>query len=191
MLRADHPGLYAPDKVNPNFPTDTAEGDVEARRWPAPRSWSTETYTTPAEHNNPMEPHATVAVWEGGGLTLYDSTQGAWRAAQALAKAFGLDAGPGARRSRTHVGGGFGSKGTPRPHAVLAAICAGRSGGRSSSRVTRRQMFTLTGYRTPTIQRLRLGAERDGALVGDRARRRRADVEGAGVRGADGGRRRG
>ena len=37
-----------------------------------------ETYTTPAEHNNPMEPHATLAFWEGPKLTLYDSNQGAY-----------------------------------------------------------------------------------------------------------------
>ena len=65
-----------------------------------------------------------------------------------------------------HVGGGFGSKGTPRPHAVLAAICARETGRPVKLAVTRRQMFALTGYRTPTIQRLRLGAERDGTLVG-------------------------
>ena len=51
------------------------------------------------------------------------------------------------------------------------------SAGRSSSRSTRQQMFTLTGYRTPTIQRLRLGADADGRAHGDRPRRRRADVD--------------
>ncbi len=164
VLRADHPGLYAPEKVNPSFPTDTAEGDVEAALAGAAVVVD-RTYTTPAEHNNAMEPHATVAIWDDQRLTLYDSTQGAWRAAQALAEALGLDA-DRVRVVSHHVGGGFGSKGTPRPQAVLAAICARETGRPVKLAVTRRQMFTLTGYRTPTIQRLRLGAERDGTLVG-------------------------
>ena len=55
---------------------ETVEGDVEAALAGSPLLVD-ETYTTPAEHNNPMEPHATLAVWSGGDLTLYDSTQGA------------------------------------------------------------------------------------------------------------------
>jgi xanthine dehydrogenase YagR molybdenum-binding subunit len=164
VLRADHPGLYTPEKVNPSFPTDTAEGDVDAALASAPVLVDA-TYTTPAEHNNAMEPHATVAQWDDGRLTLYDSTQGSWRAAQALAQALGLD-GDRVRVVSHHVGGGFGSKGTPRPHAVLAAICAREVGRPVKLAVTRRQMFTLTGYRTPTIQRVQLGAQQDGRLVG-------------------------
>ena len=61
-LRPDHPRLYKPDKVNPNFETDTEDGDVEQALASAPISVD-ETYTTPAQHNNPMEPHATIAVW--------------------------------------------------------------------------------------------------------------------------------
>ena len=66
-----------PDKVNPGFPTDTEEGDVDAALAAAAVT-STQTYTTPMEHNNPMEPHTTSALWDAAGptLTLYDSTQG-------------------------------------------------------------------------------------------------------------------
>jgi xanthine dehydrogenase YagR molybdenum-binding subunit len=161
-LRPDHPGLYKPDKVNPNFPTDTEEGDVEQALAAASITIG-ETYTTPAEHNNPMEPHATIAVWENGGLTLYDSNQGAWRVAQTVAEIFGLDTRQVRVISR-HVGGGFGSKGTPRPHVVLAAMCAQQVERAVKLALTRQQMFALTGYRTPTIQHLQLGADRDGRL---------------------------
>jgi xanthine dehydrogenase YagR molybdenum-binding subunit len=64
-----------------------------------------------------------------------------------------------------HVGGGFGSKGTPRPHAVLAALCAKAAGRPVKLAVTRQQMFAIVGHRTPTIQRVRLGAGADGRLV--------------------------
>jgi xanthine dehydrogenase YagR molybdenum-binding subunit len=162
VLRADHPELYRPEKVNPNFPTDTEEGDVDAALAAAAVTVD-ETYTTPTEHNNAMEPHATIAFWEGDGLTLYDSNQGAWNVVQAIAKAFAIDA-ERVHVIARHVGGGFGSKGTPRPNVVLAALCARHVGRPVKLAVTRQQMFTLTGYRTPTIQRVRLGADRDGRL---------------------------
>src|ERR687885_1759430 len=75
-LRADHPKLYTPEKVNPNFPSVTDEGDVDAALAQAAVVVDA-TYTTPAEHNNPLEPHATLAVWSGGDPTPYDPTPGA------------------------------------------------------------------------------------------------------------------
>ncbi|HEY2373898.1 MAG TPA: xanthine dehydrogenase family protein molybdopterin-binding subunit [Gaiellaceae bacterium] len=163
VLRADHPGLYKPDKVNPSFPTDTEEGDIDHALTEA-GVMVDETYRTPAEHNNAMEPHATIAIWENGGLTLYDSNQGAFRARQTIADALGLPH-ESVRVISHHVGGGFGSKGLPRPHAVLAALAARLVGRPVKVAVTRQQMFTLTGYRTPTIQHLRLGAQADGTLT--------------------------
>ena len=63
-----------------------------------------------------------------------------------------------------HVGGGFGSKGTPRPQAVLAAVAARIVERPVKVALTRQQLFSMVGYRTPTIQRVRLGASRDGRL---------------------------
>lgn len=162
-LRLGHPGFYKPDTVNPNFETDTSEGDVEAAL-AAAEIVLDETYTTPAEHNNAMEPHATIAVWENGDLTLYDSNQGAFAVQQTVAGAFGLDP----KRVRVigrHVGGGFGSKGTPRPHVILTVMAAQIVARPVKLAVTRQQMFSLTGYRTPTIQRVQLGADAGGHLT--------------------------
>jgi xanthine dehydrogenase YagR molybdenum-binding subunit len=163
VLRADHPDLYAPDKVNPAFPTDTSQGDVDAAMRGAAVTID-ETYTTPMEHNNPMEPHATIAIHEGGRLTLYDSTQGVHTVRTAIAPLFGLT--PDAVRVISpYVGGGFGSKGTPHAHIVLACLGAQALPGRPVKlALTRQQMFGLVGYRTPTIQRIRLAADRDGHL---------------------------
>ena len=63
-----------------------------------------------------------------------------------------------------HVGGGFGSKGTPRPGVVLAAMAARVTGRPVKLALTRQQLFSIVGYRTPTIQRVRLGADADGRL---------------------------
>jgi xanthine dehydrogenase YagR molybdenum-binding subunit len=162
QLRRDHPALYRPDKVNPNFPTDTEQGDVDATLEGAPVV-SDRVYTTPAFHNNPMEPHATLAIWEGGDLTLYDSSQGAPMARDTVANVFDLPP-ERVRIISPHVGGGFGSKGTPRPNAILAALAAKHVGRPVKIAVTRPQMFAFVGYRTPTSQRVALGADRDGRL---------------------------
>ena len=79
-LTAAHPGLYKPDFVNPRHQTDTAAGDFDGA-FAAAAVRVDATYRTPAEHNHPMEPHATVAEWHGDTLTLYDATQGPSRAA--------------------------------------------------------------------------------------------------------------
>jgi xanthine dehydrogenase YagR molybdenum-binding subunit len=163
FLRADHPRLYAPDHVNPSFPTDTDAGDVDDALAAAPVTIDV-TYTTPHEHNNPMEPHATVAWWDGDRLTVYDSVQGSARVRAGLAAAFGIDE-SAVRVVYPYVGGGFGSKGMARPHAVAAGLAARIVRRPVKLAVNRRQMFALTGYRTPTIQRLRLGATRDGRLT--------------------------
>jgi xanthine dehydrogenase YagR molybdenum-binding subunit len=163
ILRADHPRLYKPEKVNPSFPTDTEQGDPDAALASAEVSID-ETYTTPAFHNNPMEPHATLAIWEDESLTLYDSNQGAPAHRDAVAAVFELPP-ERVRVISHHVGGGFGCKGTPRPQAILAAMAAKMVGRPVKVAVTRQQMFAVVGYRTPTIQRMRLGASTDGRLA--------------------------
>lgn len=162
-LDPDDPGLYAPEKVNPDFPTDTTEGDPDGALAEASVSIDA-TYRTPALHNNPMEPHATAAVWDGDQLTLYDSTQGSSGVQETLADVFELERSQ-VRVVAPHVGGGFGSKGTPRPVVVLAALAARVVDRPVKLGVTRHQMFATTGYRTPTIQRLRLSADGDGRLT--------------------------
>ena len=163
-LRADHPGLYTPDKVNPNFPAVTEYGDVAAGLAAAAVRVDT-TYTTPVQHNNPMEPHAALAAWDpGGGVTIFDSTQGPSADRDTIARVLGLAA-ERVRVIAPHVGGGFGSKGTTRPHVILAAVAARAAGRPVKIALTRQQMFELTGYRTPTIQRLQLGADAEGRLT--------------------------
>lgn len=160
---ADHPELYAPKEAS-GFDTDASQGDVETALEGADVVVD-QVYTTPAEHNNPMEPHTTMAVWEDEALTLYDSTQGVHPVREAIAPIFGLEP-EAVRVIAPHVGGGFGSKGLPHAHVALAAMAAQCSGGRPVKfALTRQQMFSLAGYRTPTIQHVRLGADSQGRLT--------------------------
>jgi xanthine dehydrogenase YagR molybdenum-binding subunit len=163
-LRADRDDLYAPECVNAGFPTDTGKGDVDAALQAA-EVVVDRTYMTPMEHNNPMETHTTVAIWADDRFTLYDSTQGAHALCKTLAPLFGIDA-EAIRVIAPHVGGGFGSKGTAHAHDVLACLAAQAVPGRPVKvTLTRQQMFQLAGYRTPTIQRIRLGADHEGRLA--------------------------
>ncbi len=162
-LRADRDDLYAPDQVNPNYPTDTEEGDFD-RAFSSAAVKLDETYTTPMEHNNPMEPHTTVALWEAGDLTLYESTQGPHWVRGTLAQVLGLDR-DRVRVIAPYVGGGFGSK-MPHANTILAALAAQVvRGSPVKFALTRQQMFSGVGYRTPTIQRIRLGAGPDSRLT--------------------------
>jgi len=162
-LTASHPGLYQPDFVNPRHETDTAAGDFDGA-FAAAQVRVDATDRTPAEHNHPMEPHATVAAWHGDTLTVYDSTQGPSRTAGLIAAVFGLEPGQ-VRVIAEHVGGGFGAKGMPRPNVILAAMAARVTGRPVKCAVTRPQMFAVTGHRAPSIQRVRLGASPDGRLA--------------------------
>jgi xanthine dehydrogenase YagR molybdenum-binding subunit len=111
-----------------------------------------------------METHTTVARWDGGRFTLYDSTQGAHSLRKTLAPLFDLQPGD-FHIIAPHVGGGFGSKGVAHAHDALACLAARVVPGRAVKvTLTRPQMFALAGYRTPTIQRFRLGADAQGHL---------------------------
>ncbi|HEY4184825.1 MAG TPA: xanthine dehydrogenase family protein molybdopterin-binding subunit [Polyangia bacterium] len=158
-----HSPSYAPPKANRDA-TDSNRGDVAGARASAAVAIEA-TYTTPAENHNPMEMHATIAVWRGAdGLTLYDASQGIFGVRKKVAHVFGLDV-KNVRVLSLYVGGGFGCKGTPWSHVVLAAMAARVAGRPVKLMLTRQQMFSLVGHRPRTIQRVRLAAAKDGTLA--------------------------
>ncbi len=163
VLRADRPDLYAPPHVNPKFDTDTNEGDVDAAMASAAVTHDA-TYVTPHYHNNPLEPHATIAEWNDDGLTLHDANQGPHNIREDVAKAFSLPP-ERVRIISPYVGGAFGSKAFTHPHVILTAMAAKLAGRPVKFALTRQEMFSLVGYRTPTIQRVRLAADRTGTLT--------------------------
>lgn len=122
------------------------------------------TYRTPMETHNPMELHASVAHWENGDLVLYEASQGVVFARNVMAKVFGLPPERVEVRS-PFIGSGFGSKLWIWPHAVAAAAAAREVGRPVQLVVPRHAMFTTTGHRPPTHQRLRLATDDAGRLV--------------------------
>jgi xanthine dehydrogenase YagR molybdenum-binding subunit len=122
------------------------------------------TYTTPFENHNPMEPHNTLAVWDGDRLTLYDSTQGIFSVRSGVARMFGIPQ-ENVRVVSHFTGGGFGSKGGPWSHVFLSAMAARHVSRPVKLVLTRRQMFGPSGGRAHTSQRVTLGAKKDGTLT--------------------------
>src|SRR6266699_203942 len=123
-----------------------------------------ETYVTPAETHNPLELHATTAIWDGQMLTLYDSTQGVVNLRGVLAQMFGLPK-ENVRVIAKFLGSGFGGKLYPWTHVALAAAAARQLVKPVKLVVSRKMMFQAVGHRARTQQRVRLGATPDGKLV--------------------------
>ena len=138
-------------------------GDAEAAFASAPVELD-ETYVTPAETHNPLELHATTAIWEGANLTLYESSQGVVNLRGVLAQMFGLPK-ENVRVISRFLGSGFGNKLYPWTHCALAAAAARQLGKPVRLVLSRKMMFQSVGHRPRTQQRVRLGATRDGKLV--------------------------
>ena len=153
---------YKPKAVH-GKDADTQRGDP-ASAFAAAAIRVDNVYTTPQEHHNPMEPHATIARWDGDSLTVYDATQGVFGARTRLAGMFDLPP-ENVRVIAKFIGGGFGGKGSAWPHTILAAMAAKMIGRPVKIAVWRPQMWGSVGYRSPTIQRVALGANADGTLV--------------------------
>ncbi|MDR5739837.1 MULTISPECIES: xanthine dehydrogenase family protein molybdopterin-binding subunit [unclassified Caballeronia] len=156
---------YQPEKMMGRAIT-TQRGDVDAGlRQGASRFDAV--YTTPNEHHNPMEPHATLARWDGPKLTLYDSTQGVSGTRSAVAKFFGIPD-DDVRVICPFVGGGFGCKGSAWSHVVLAAMASKQTGRPVKLVLDRPQMFGMVGNRPFTEQRIQVSARPDGTMTGMR-----------------------
>ncbi len=146
-----------------SLPADSSRGDPDAAFASAPVKIDA-VYETPPEYHNPMEPHATVASWEGGRLTVWTATQGVGGVKKTLAALFRLPP-DDVRVICPYVGGGFGSKGNAWPPIIFAAIAARQVGRPARLELTREQMYANNGYRPRTRQTVRLGARQDGTLV--------------------------
>lgn len=157
---ADVSPIRAPDE--PPEP-DTERGDPDAAFAQAPVQVD-EWYGTPPETHNPIELHASVANWQDGALTLYETTQAIVNHRAVVATMLGVPLAQ-VRVVTQYLGGGFGGKLWPWHHSLLAAQ-AGRLAGRPVKLVISRQMmFRNVGHRAETRQRVRLGAQPDGRLV--------------------------
>jgi xanthine dehydrogenase YagR molybdenum-binding subunit len=155
--------LALDDEQVVNQRVNSKRGDSEAAFASAPVKVD-QTYVTPVETHNPMEMHATTAVWDGSRFTLYESSQGVVNHMKVMSAVLGVPQENIQVISR-FMGSGFGGKLFPWPHSALAATASRRLNRPVKLSVTRKQMFTCVGHRPRTQQRVRLGATPDGKLV--------------------------
>jgi xanthine dehydrogenase YagR molybdenum-binding subunit len=151
-------------KVSSRHKEVPSKGDAEAALAGADVLMEAE-YFTPAQHHNPMELFSTTCAWSGDQLTVYEPSQFVYGLKNGVANRLGIDA------DRVHVvspyvGGAFGSKGTMTPRTALVAFASRRLNRPVKLVATRDQGFTIATYRAETRHRVRLGATRDGKLVG-------------------------
>jgi len=144
-------------------PGDTRRGDPEAAFAGAVVKIDAR-YSHEREYHNPMEPHATIAQWDGDRLTLYDKSQWVDNVRMEIAHVFGM------KEDDIHVispfvGGAFGSALRTWPHVTLAAMAARHVRRPVRLELTRRELYFAIGFRPRTEQRVRLGANQDGRLA--------------------------
>jgi xanthine dehydrogenase YagR molybdenum-binding subunit len=148
---------------NDFFPhPDTAVGDFEGAFARAAVRVD-RTYTTPDQSHAMMEPHATIASWNGDRVTLWTSNQMIDWARRDLAETL-LVPKDNIRVVSPFIGGGFGAKLWIRSDAVLAALGSRAAGRPVKVALTRQQVMNNTTHRPATIQRVRLGADREGRI---------------------------
>jgi xanthine dehydrogenase YagR molybdenum-binding subunit len=162
---------YAPDTASLSASLDdfkgerksvSERGDVDKAFDDAPVKIDAN-YVTPIETHNPIEMHATVAVWDGDRVTLYETTQGVVNHRAVMSQVLGVPM-ENVRVVTKFLGSGFGGK-FPWPHCALAAVAARRLNRPVKLSLTRRMMFSSVGYRPRTEQHVQLGATKEGKLL--------------------------
>jgi xanthine dehydrogenase YagR molybdenum-binding subunit len=144
-------------------PADSSVGDFAAAFAAAPVQIDV-TYTTPLQSHAMMEPHATVAMWNGDKLILHTANQMLNQGQQAIATTLKIPA-ENIRLISPFIGGGFGGKLWVNADAILAAIASRQLKRPVKTALTRQQIFHVTTHRSDTIQRIRLGTDRDGRIL--------------------------
>jgi xanthine dehydrogenase YagR molybdenum-binding subunit len=153
----------SPENAKGGRPGDDARGDADAA-FAAAEVKVDAAYTHPREHHNAIEPHVTIAHWDGDHLTLHDKTQWVDNDRKAIAGVFGIEEAR-IRVISPFVGGAFGSALRTWPHVTLAALGAKVVGRPVRLELSRRDLYTSIGFRPHTWQRVALGADRDGRLT--------------------------
>jgi xanthine dehydrogenase YagR molybdenum-binding subunit len=162
-LRVAAPQAEKPATIDGGAPADTAVGDFEAAFAVAPVKID-RAYTTPYQHSAPMEPHASMAFWEGEMLTVCTAAQLTTSPQEGLARTLNIPP-ENVRIITRYIGGGFGNKLPYFVDATLAAIGARMLRRPVKVAMTRPQVFNTTTHRSASEQRVRLGADRDGRLT--------------------------
>lgn len=162
-LAAAKDSAPVPKKGEFGPPPETKVGDFEGAFATAPIKLD-ETYTTPDQSHAMMEPHATIAKWDGDKLTCWCSIQQMNWGVRDVATILGIPK-ENIRLISPYIGGGFGGKGTVLSDIIMASLAAKATGRPVKVALPRPLMFNNTTHRPATIQRIRIGATPDGMIT--------------------------
>ncbi|MFC5860813.1 xanthine dehydrogenase family protein molybdopterin-binding subunit [Acidicapsa dinghuensis] len=170
-IKVDYdPSSFNVSKVLDDSPTEELPLHTESKRGDAISAFASapvkidQTYVTPAETHNPMEMHATVAVWNNPKFTLYETTQGVMNHQHVMAETLGVPR-ENIQVITRFLGSGFGGKLFPWPHSALAAAAARQLNRPVKVSTNRQMMFQNVGHRPRTQQHMQFSATPDGKLV--------------------------
>ncbi len=144
-------------------PSHTSVGDFDAAFSEAQVQLD-ETYTTPDHSHAMMEPHATIAQWEGDKLKLWNSNQMIQWSKKDVAKTLKISA-DNVRLMSPYIGGGFGGKLFIRADVIMAALGAKKTGRAVKVALQRPLIANNTTHRPATLQRIRIGANSEGKIT--------------------------
>jgi xanthine dehydrogenase YagR molybdenum-binding subunit len=167
-LKPGAPQLFPEGNIVGGKPIVVSRGDVKKGFAEADVVYEAR-YRTAINQHATAESRACIAQWEGGRLTIWDSTQGAFEVQKAIAKALKIP------QSKVHVtcefmGGGFGDKGNPGRYSTLAAVIARKTGRPARVELDRDEVYLAAGHRYGTIIDLKYGVKKDGTLTAIQAK---------------------
>lgn len=152
-----------PPQQKDGAPPDSKVGDFAGAFAAAPVQIDV-SYTTPLQSHAMMEPHATLAMWDGDKLILHTANQMLSQGQQAVATTLKIPP-ENVRLISPFIGGGFGGKLWVNADAILTAIASRQLKRPVKTALTRQQIFHVTTHRSDTIQRIRLATNRDGKIL--------------------------
>lgn len=162
-MQEDAPKIFESGNVLRGQPQITERGDIE-KGFAEADEIVEDTFDTQVEVHNPLEGHCSVANWDGNSLTIWDSTQGVFTVRDTVASSLKMPTSK-VRVIKKYMGGGFGSKLVAGKYTVMAALLAKEIGRPVKLTLNRKEQNLAVGNRPDSVQKLKLGAKKDGTLT--------------------------
>ena len=159
----DAPKIYEDGNINGGKPAIYERGDIQ-KGFAEADAIVEDTFSTQVAVHNPTETHCSVVNWDGDELTVWDSTQGIFTVRDAVAGSLKIPASH-VRVLKKYMGGGFGSKLTTGKYTVMAALLAKEIGRPVKIVLDRKEANLAVGNRPDSVQKLKVGAKKDGTLT--------------------------
>lgn len=162
-MQPDAPKLYETGNIQGEKPSIYERGDI-AKGFEEADVVVEDTFSTQVAVHNPSEVHGSVVNWDGDRLTVWDSTQAIFGVRDSIARSLNIPASH-VRVIKKYMGGGFGSKLTTGKYSVMAALLAREIGRPVKIMLDRKEMNLAVGNRPDSVQKLKVGAKKDGILT--------------------------